>query len=133
WVWGPNAGSVPQQSWNDTAHYYPGDGYVDWVGVSGYFNNRETPENLFGRIVRGYGDRKPIIIAETGALEKGGTVKADWIDQLAGWITGHPAVGALVWFDTNNDKGTGKDWRIDSTPAALAAYQRMANDPRFGG
>jgi len=133
WVWGPNAGSVPQQAWNDTAHYYPGDAYVDWVGVSGYFNNRQTPENLFGRIVRGYGDRKPIMIAETGALEKGGTVKADWIDQLAAWIAAHPSVGALVWFDTNNDKDTGKDWRIDTTPAALAAYRRMATDPRFAG
>jgi hypothetical protein len=133
WVWGPNAGSVPAQPWNEMGRYYPGDGYVDWVGLSGYFGNRETPEYLFGSVVRNYGTRKPIMIAETGALEKGGTVKSDWIDQLAAWITAHPAVGALVWFDTDNDKGTGKNWRIDSSPTALAAFRRLANDPRFTG
>jgi len=133
WVWGPNAGSVPAASWNDMNRYYPGDSYVDWVGVSGYLMGRETPDYLFAGIVRGYGGRKPVMIAETGALEKGGTVKADWIDQLAAWVKAHPAIGALVWFDTDNDKGTGKNWRIDSTPTALAAYRRLVADPRFSG
>ncbi len=133
WVWGPNAGSVPPQPWNDMTKYYPGDAYVDWVGVSGYLMGRETPDSLFAGLVRSYGGRKPIMIAETGALEKGGTVKADWIDNLAAWVKAHPAVGVLVWFDTDNDKGTGKNWRIDSTPAALAAYRRLADDPHFAG
>jgi len=133
WVWGPNAGSVPAVSWNDMARYYPGDGYVDWVGVSGYLMGRETPDSLFDGIVRAYGGRKPVMLAETGALEKGGSVKADWIDQLARWVIAHPPVAAVVWFDTDDDKGTGKNWRIDSTPAALAAYQRLAADPHFAG
>jgi Glycosyl hydrolase family 26 len=133
WVWGPNAGSVPAASWNDMARYYPGDQYVDWVGVSGYLMGRETPDSLFDGIVRNYGSRKPVMLAETGAVEKGGSVKADWIDQLARWVVGHPSVAAVVWFDTDNDKGTGKNWRIDSTPAALAAYQRLAADPHFAG
>ncbi|HEV7899806.1 MAG TPA: glycosyl hydrolase [Planosporangium sp.] len=133
WVWGPNCYSVPEQPWNDMTSYYPGDAYVDWVAISGYFASRETPDYLFGPVVRNYAGRKPIMIAETGALEKGGTVKADWIDQLAGYVATHPAIGALVWFDTDNDHGNGKNWRIDSTPAALAAYQKLANDPRFAG
>jgi hypothetical protein len=132
WVWAPAAASVPAQSWNDAARYYPGDRYVDWVGVGGYLGDRVTPESLFGGIVRGYGGRKPVMIAETAAPEKGGTAKADWIGQLAAWIVAHPPVGALVWFDTDKDKGAGKDWRIDSTPAALAAYRKLADDPRFG-
>jgi beta-mannanase len=133
WVWGPNAGSAPEQAWNAMGHYYPGDAYVDWVGISGYFTGRETPASLFAAITSGYGNRKPIMIAETGALERGGTVKADWIRALDAWIVAHPAVGALVWFDTNNDKGNTKDWRIDSSPSSLAAYKEMAADPRFTG
>jgi hypothetical protein len=133
WVWGPNAGSVPQQSWNDMSHYYPGDNYVDWVAVSGYFTGRETPASLFNSITSKYGDRKPVMIAETGALERGGSVKADWIRALDSWIKTHPAVGALVWFDTDNDHDNGKNWRIDSSPAALAAYRAMATDPHFSG
>jgi hypothetical protein len=133
WVWGPNCYSVPDQSWNDMTRYYPGDAYVDWVAVSGYFASRETPDYLFGPVVRNYAGRKPIMIAETGALEKGGTVKADWIDQLAAYVVARPAIGALVWFDTDNDHGNGKNWRIDSTPSSLAAYRKLAHDPRFAG
>jgi hypothetical protein len=132
WVWGPNAGSVPATAWNDMNNYYPGDGYVDWVAVSGYSSGRDSPDALFGNIVKRYGARKPIMIAETGALERGGTVKADWIRALQAWIVAHPQVGALVWFDTDNDKGTGKNWRIDSSPSSLAAYRALAGDPHFG-
>jgi hypothetical protein len=133
WVWGPNAGSVPQKSWNDMGNYYPGDSYVDWVAVSGYFTGRETPASLFNGITSKYGARKPVMIAETGALEKGGTVKADWIRALDSWIKAHPAVGALVWFDTDNDHNNGKNWRIDSSPSSLAAYRALATDPHFSG
>ncbi|MCW2640003.1 MAG: glycoside hydrolase family protein [Dactylosporangium sp.] len=133
WVWGPNCYSLPETPWNDMTSYYPGDAYVDWVAVSGYFASRETPDYLFGPVVRNYSAKKPIMIAETGALEKGGTVKADWIDQLAVYVTAHPAIGAVVWFDTDNDHGNGKNWRIDSTPGSLAAYRRLAGSPRFAG
>ncbi|GIH13867.1 glycoside hydrolase family 26 protein [Rugosimonospora africana] len=133
WVWGPNAGSVPQSSWNNMANYYPGDNYVDWVAVSGYFTGRETPASLFSGITSKYGAHKPVMIAETGALERGGTVKADWIRALQSWIEDHPAVGALVWFDTDNDHNNGKNWRIDSSQSALSAYRALATDPHFSG
>ena len=40
WVWAPNAESAPGlfdvSSPNNWRHYYPGDSYVDWVGIDGY-------------------------------------------------------------------------------------------------
>ena len=40
WVWAPNADSHPggtsTTSWNSWRSYYPGDAYVDWVGIDGY-------------------------------------------------------------------------------------------------
>ncbi|GAA5181277.1 hypothetical protein GCM10023322_15530 [Rugosimonospora acidiphila] len=133
WVWGPNAGSAPAASWNDMSNYYPGDNYVDWVAVSGYFTGRETPASLFSGITSRYGARKPVMIAETGALERGGTVKADWIRALESWIKANPPVGALVWFDTDNDHDNGKNWRIDSSTSSLSAYRSLADDPHFSG
>ncbi|MFV0315293.1 MAG: glycosyl hydrolase [Anaerotignum sp.] len=76
-------------NWNvDISQYYPGDNYVDWVGVSLYTNkyrNAQNPvqgkdyeEMYYGNgayanpltklknIVARYGDRKPIIITECG-------------------------------------------------------------------
>ncbi len=131
-VWAPNWKSYPTEPWNDMTKYYPGDDYVDWVGISGYFSGRQTPDELFGKWAA-YGERKPLMIAETGAQEHGGSVKSDWIGQLQEWIIAHPAVEALLWFDTDNDHGNGKNWRIDSTPGSLAAYKTLANDPHFAG
>jgi hypothetical protein len=134
WVWGPNAGSAPEAAWNDMDNYYPGDDDVDWVAVSGYYSNGlQTPQALFGDIVHRYGSRKPIMIAETGMVERGGTVKADFIRVLRQWVVANPSVGSVVWFDTDDDKGTGANWRIDSSDNALAAFREMASDPYFQG
>jgi len=131
WVWSPNSRANPLVAWNATGNYYPGDSYVDWVGLSGYSYGRESPQYLFGTIVAGYGGRKPIMIAETGVSDSGGTTKPDWIAALGAWIAAHPAVGALVWFDT--DAGGGTNWRIDTSAAAIAAYRALVTAPLFGG
>jgi hypothetical protein len=131
WVWSPNYLSQPLQPWNAVELYYPGDLYVDWVGVSGYSYGRQLPDYLFGDICRRYGDHKPIMIAETGISETGGTTKPDWIRALAAWIIAHPEVQALVWFDTDTFNGT--NWRVDTSAAAVAAFRAMANDPHFAG
>ncbi|MEN3310294.1 MAG: hypothetical protein V7603_6496 [Micromonosporaceae bacterium] len=131
WVWSPNYFSEPAQAWNDMTKYYPGDAYVDWVGTSGYSYGRQLPEFLFGRTYKTYAPRKPIMISEVGIAESGGTTRPDWIRALATWIVAHPVIAALVWFDTDTYKGT--NWRLDTTPAGIAAFRELANDPHFAG
>jgi glycosyl hydrolase family 26 len=133
WVWSPNWNNSPGASWNRFQAYYPGDKYVDWVGVSGYNLHRESPETLFKNIYAAYSARKPIMIAEVGSVERGGSTKADWIDVFAAWVEARPAVGAVAWFDTDTHPGTEEHWRIDSNAISLAAYRTMANDPWFAG
>src|SRR5207247_7587356 len=36
WVWSPNSGDLPHARWNHFSNYYPGDRYVDWVGIDGF-------------------------------------------------------------------------------------------------
>ncbi|WP_376791077.1 hypothetical protein [Thermoflexus sp.] len=36
WVWSPNCASDPPEPWNDLHRCYPGDAYVDRIGLSGY-------------------------------------------------------------------------------------------------
>ncbi len=36
WAFCPNAESVPSNEWNKASHYYPGDEYVDILGMDGY-------------------------------------------------------------------------------------------------
>jgi hypothetical protein len=132
WVWSPNATSHPDEEWNQYPHYYPGDAYVDWVGVSGYAE-KETPGELFGGFYDAYAPRKPIMITEVAVADRGGTTKPDWITGFARWVKSRPAVGAVVWFDTDTHPGSDERWRIDSQPASLAAYRAMAADPAFAG
>ncbi len=71
--------------------------------------------------------------ARTAAIEHGGRSKADWIDDLAAYVRRTPAVGAVVWFDTDVQPDSEHDFRFDTTGAALAAYRRMARGSRFSG
>ncbi|MBW3609543.1 MAG: hypothetical protein KY463_14625, partial [Actinobacteria bacterium] len=52
---------------------------------------------------------------------------AAWIDHLADALPQQfPAVRALVWFHANKET----DWRVDSSPAALDAFQRLTDTQR---
>jgi hypothetical protein len=133
WVWSPNWNSAPVEPWNTFAALYPGDAYVDWVGVSGYNLHRETPDTLFAPIYRAYAARKPIMITEVGSMDRGGRTKADWITLFAKWVEAHPGVGGVTWFDTDTHPGYAEKWRIDTDPESLAAYKAMAASARFSG
>jgi len=133
WVWSPNWNSGPNVSWNKMQRYYPGDGYVDWVGVSGYDFDSESPRRLFTPIVSGYGGRKPIIISETASIDHGGNTKASWTGDLSAYVRSTPQIGALVWFDTNTQGDSDEDFRIDSSGSSLAAFRSMARTSRFAG
>lgn len=72
WVWDPNdIFPVPNVQ---LAQYYPGDSYVDWVGVTGYWS-QAGPNSYAGLYlptleeIRGF-TQKPFLIAET-AVEPG--------------------------------------------------------------
>jgi Glycosyl hydrolase family 26 len=133
WTWAPNWYSLPQAPWNTIDAYYPGDQYVDWVGISGYGDTGLTPDKIYNEFYNAYASRKPMMLAETGVIDRGGTTKPDWITALKNWTISHPDVGAVCWYDTNTSPGTTDDFRIDSSPGSLAAFKAMANDPYFSG
>ncbi len=135
WVWAPNAASNPDEPWNDFRNYYPGDEYVDWVGIDGYNWGTTEPWSrwqTFAEIVRpvydAYADRKPVMVAETGSTEHGGS-KADWLLEARAAVQREfPSIAALVYF--NYDHG-GYDWELTSSAAALDAFRSLAADPHF--
>jgi hypothetical protein len=129
WVWSPNWNSSPNTSANKVQNYYPGDAYVDWVGISGYNFYGESPSTLFNPITKLYGGRKPIILTETAAVKN----KAGWIKQLNSWVAKTPAVGGVAWFDTDVQHDSDHNFRFDTDSSALAAYRTMARSSRFAG
>ncbi|MET0426017.1 MAG: glycosyl hydrolase [Actinoplanes sp.] len=133
WVWSPNWNSSPNVSWNKMQKYYPGDDYVDWVGVSGYDFYSESPTTLFNTVVKAYGKKKPIVLSETAAIDHGSGSKAAWIKKLSAYVKATPSIGAVVWFDTDIQDGSPHNFRLDSDSAALAAYKSMVQHSRFAG
>jgi hypothetical protein len=134
WVWCPNANSVPNEAWNAWRRYYPGDAFVDWVGIDGYnwgASRSGSTWRSFADIIRplydDYAGRKPIMIAETASAETGGD-KAAWIGSLsAALVREFPAVKALLWFEVSKEA----DWRAESSPASLAALRSLADSRYF--
>jgi hypothetical protein len=133
WNWSPNWNSGPDTPWNTMQHYYPGDAYVDWVGVSAYDFDSESPRTMLTPVVSGYGGRKPIILSETAAIDHGGNSKARWIGELSAYLRATPQIGAVCWFDTDTQEDSVHNFRIDTSGASLAAFRAMARTARFSG
>ena len=130
WVWCPNAVDQPAGLAPHWTQYYPGDSYVDWVAADGYNHGGttdRTPLSLFMGIYNDYHTKKPIMIAETAALEPN---KPQWITSLRQTLKHLPDIAAIIWFDQNN-AARGWDWRITTTPKALTAYKTWAKDPYY--
>ncbi len=135
-VWCPMNDSWPKESWNDMHLAYPGDEYVDWIGLDGYnwgstqdWSSWQGFKELFRDTARQMWKKyptKPIMIAETGCSEKGGD-KAKWIEDMLQDLKRMPYVKAVHWFDEKKEA----DWRIETNAKTLAAFKKIINDPYF--
>jgi hypothetical protein len=137
WVWSPNASDMM-----DIEPLYPGDDYVDFVGMSG-FNWGTSPQpwgvagwQTFTEVFGPTYERltaitdKPIMLTEVASSEDGGD-KAAWITRafLTELPESFPTIDAIVWFNIVKET----DWRIDSSPESLRAFIEVANDPSMQG
>jgi mannan endo-1,4-beta-mannosidase len=122
WLWTVNALAGAGQRITDPTPWWPGSAYVTWVGIDGYYYlPSETFNVLFGATIKEVrkltGD--PILIAETGAAPAAG--KAAKIADLFAGVRADKLLG-LVWFDAVGSR----DWQIQSSPSALAAFRQQA-------
>ena len=128
WAWTPNViNPVPSVKLKPL---YPGDKYVDWVGMDGYFTHKgaHTYSTLFGptkRSVRKF-TKKPFLIVETGVEQ--GSNRPLWIRDLATGVADDDEMVGFVYFNQN---GSAR-WKIDSDAAAVTAFRKRADTPAFG-
>ncbi|MCQ4210016.1 glycoside hydrolase family 26 protein [Streptomyces longispororuber] len=128
WVWSPNVVNPVRSV--QLKPYWPGDAYVDWVGIVGYWTTTgaHTFDTLYGpsrRQIEGFTD-KPVLISETSA-EPGDRRRADVRALLDGVRQDDDVIGFL-WFNIPKRA----DWRIQSSPLALAEFKRLIADDAFG-
>ena len=124
WVWAPNYESNPLDDWNDRNNYYPGDEYVDWIGVDGY--NWGNPRwdtfseiydsSQYDYVLKDFACRypKPQLISEIGSVEGAGS-KANWITDAYSKIPSFPFVRGVFWFNDYAYASRGQpDFRVTS-------------------
>ncbi|MEE9416959.1 MAG: glycosyl hydrolase [Acidimicrobiales bacterium] len=131
-VWSPNVGNPAGVS---MAALYPGDSYVDLVGLDGYNGGTEVVrmggwkpfKQVFEDSLDAVGalTNKPVIIAETSSANNGGD-KAAWIKNMFKFLNKRPQVAALLWFQVDKRNVGEANWRFDSTSAAKDAFAKGA-------
>jgi len=132
-----NGGSQPRAAWNTPAAYYPGDAYVDWIGVSIYGSQR--PGEYYGSFrrqldavyprLRALSRDKPLAVLEWGIAQRPARgTKAGWIAAALRDLRARrwPRIRAVsYWHEDWLDPGDRRvDLRIDSSPRVRRAYRR---------
>lgn len=132
WVWCPN---VPYPGSTHLRKYFPGERWVDWVGLDGYNwgtvgtdTRWQSFRGVFGKGLRQVKalSSKPIMLGEVASTHQGGN-KARWIHGFFDGLEARPRIRAFTWF--NHDKET--DWRIQSSQASARAFAERVNYPRY--
>lgn len=144
WVFHVVNGNRPAEAWNGMSAYYPGDDYIDWVGISIYSAQyvgdywddfTETLDEVYedlAAITR----TKPLAILEWGIIEDPYVryKKADWIvDALASLKDNrYPRIkGIGYWHESSWVPDRSNNMRIDSSYAARDAYRTEIADDFF--
>ena len=137
WVWCFNAESVPNTGWNDPFGAYPGDNYVDAIGIDGYnFGDtlahsrwqsfREVFGAAYARATKNH-PGKPIFIAETGCASTGGD-KTRWLREMDAAVrTDFPRVESVTWFEAAKEA----DWRMVSSQSSADAARKIWAAPFY--
>jgi beta-mannanase len=141
WVFHVDAYSDPAESWNNYNAYYPGDDYIDWIGVSAYGSTyaSEEGENFTEIMNDAYpqlesiSKTKPLAVLEFGVNE--GKDKPQWIKEALESIKNgkYPRIKAVSYWNENweEDDGTTAKLRIDSSKESLEMYRQEISDPFF--
>jgi Glycosyl hydrolase family 26/Excalibur calcium-binding domain len=132
WVWSVNRiDTLPDKT---IARVYPGDAYVDWVGMSGYYRDESlapTFENTFATTLaelKKVAPKKVVMLTEVGA----GTTEANriaWIQSFFDGLLNHQEIVGFNWF---NDFKSGGDWQIQFSQATTDAFAAGVADSRYG-
>ena len=125
-VWVPLSFGNPETEYNHPKHFWPGAGYVDWVGTTWY-----SPHPNEGAMDRFYDypkwNRKPFTFAEWGVW---GAESPGFVGKFFGFVKSHPRVRMAVYYQSANLK---PEFRLSTHPRSRAALRGAVRWPRLLG
>ena len=125
WLWTLQA---DEQGTGPIASWWPGENYVTWVGIDGYYYRpSETFFSIFGKTIADVRALTglPVLLSEVAVGPAAGQARK--IPDLFEGMRHYGTLG-LVWFDIAQHDGLyHQDWRIEDNPSAEAAFGRDAS------
>jgi hypothetical protein len=150
WVFHINASDWPEEEWNAFENYYPGDDYIDWIGISNY--GAQTPQDDYWEEFRINMDAvyprvdalthdKPIFIAEFGVTNNNPVGdQAEWARNALTDIISFrwPRLIGFSWWNerwqNDDDPAHDTNMRIQDNPELQAVFQELVgNNPKVIG
>lgn len=143
WVWHANVEDFLTENFARNANeFYPGDEYVDWIGISGWnyaktqsWSRWEWFEEVFREgytVMRKTHPTKPLLINEMGSCGNDG--KDKWTKNAFETIKkSYPGIKGVLWCSVVWSLGIAKncDGRIDTSSRAFTAFIHGASDRFF--
>ncbi len=136
WVWNPNEKSYPDYKWNNELLYYPGDEYVDLVGITGY--NNGTYYQAIGETWRGFTEiydplyqrvaailEKALIFSGFSSSSVGGN-KEQWVRNMFANLYKYPKIKLAIWWngcDWDQDGNIARPYFIDESEELLEIFK----------
>lgn len=149
WAFHPNGGSFNSAGWNKMKKYYPGDNYVDWIGVSIYGSQRigdrwleiiDTFDETYHNMAN-ISKNKPLAIFEFGVTEdKENGDKSQWIEDVFDFVQSskYSRIKLISYWNQNfpiyNSEGKIINYsmmQIDTSPEVLYVYRENINKNIF--
>ena len=144
WMFHVNAVSEPNKNWNKMKEYYPGDDYIDWIGMSVYGSQKPGWEwtsfltvfqSAYWQMEK-ISSTKPLAISEFGVVEDPNSGnKPEWIKEAFETILSgmYPRIKAISYWHSSfdNPDGSISNMRIDSSPEVLKVYKDYISMDKF--
>jgi hypothetical protein len=144
WVFHANFISVPDEEWNQPEYYYPGDDYIDWIGISVYGAQKpsdqwtsfsDVMEKAYPKMMK-ISSVKPCAIFEFGVIEtKEEFQKSKWLEDTFNDLTTgkYPKIKAISYWNAKwtNADGSVSDMLINSSYYSLEAYKQGIQNKMF--
>jgi hypothetical protein len=125
-MWVPLSFGNPEIEKNHPRHFWPGKGYVDWVGTTWY-----SPYRASSAFHTFYNNplwrSKPFAFAEWGVW---GADVPGFVGQFFGFLKSHPRVRMAVYYQSASLK---PEFALKNHPASRAALRKAVKWPRLTG
>lgn len=114
--------------------YYPGDAYVDLLGLDGYnfgdshseWHQWQSYSEVFEESIAKISQwPQPLYLAEIGCAD--GPRKAEWIEDFLKRLERDPRLSGFIYFNHFDPKKGEPDWRINSDSGSLSRFLDYLN------